>query len=272
MGDAVTLGYPDRMRWALFPLLSLLPLGAAASSDRPVLVELFTSDACPACPAVDALIQKLTAPGAVPGAEVVALEWHTDTLNTEVWSDGLALPDGIRRQVDYLVRLIHMKSPVMPQIIVGGRQSLVGPEETDIRTAIAGDVHEPPFAISVSALSGCRPRSPTARRLVSPSCMARWCDGSSRSRSRNPDKWMRRRRCPSAPTGFGPMSRLWPGRRTETGASSASPASLSARCRRAPSDHPHEHDPHSDQPGHVREEENAFLRHGPVAQRDVGEH
>jgi hypothetical protein len=146
------------MRSTLLALLLLAPLTAAAASDHPIFIELYTSDACPACPAADALLHKLIAPGAFPGIDIVALEWHTSSWNTASWADGLALPEGEARQLQYLPRLVHMKSPFTPQVIVSGSHSFIGTDEDLIRAAITSDAQEPLFQISATALGGDRVR------------------------------------------------------------------------------------------------------------------
>jgi hypothetical protein len=54
-------------------LAATISLSAKADSDRPVAVELFTSQGCYSCPPAEAYLGKLA-----QRPDVVALEWHVD--------------------------------------------------------------------------------------------------------------------------------------------------------------------------------------------------
>jgi hypothetical protein len=114
----------------------LLATGAAAlahsarAAARTVVLELFTSEGCSACPPADALLGELSR---MPG--VVALAWHVDYWNHLGWRDPFATPFATDRQRAYATRLHD--EVYTPGLVVNGAAIVVGSERPAVAAAIA---------------------------------------------------------------------------------------------------------------------------------------
>jgi hypothetical protein len=113
----------------------------------PVLVELFTSEGCSSCPPADDVLTRLVATQPVAGAQVIALGEHVDYWDHLGWRDAFSSATFSRRQTEYADRVFHGGSIYTPQLVVNGRQEVVG---SDYRKAVA--------AISNAAKAGSRLR------------------------------------------------------------------------------------------------------------------
>ncbi|SFL52444.1 DUF1223 domain-containing protein [Methylobacterium pseudosasicola] len=103
----------------------------AAALERPVVVELFTSQSCSSCPPAEALIGRL----AREGADVLPLAFHVTYWNHLDWRDPYSLPAATARQNDYAARF---GGPTYtPQAVIDGQAGLVGSDEAGLRAAIA---------------------------------------------------------------------------------------------------------------------------------------
>lgn len=105
-----------------------------ASTARPVLVELFTSEGCSSCPPADALLSKLNRQP-FSGVEVVALGEHVDYWNNLGWRDPYSSSDFSRRQNAY-ADVFGKTSIYTPQMIVDGQEEFVGSDDNKARAAI----------------------------------------------------------------------------------------------------------------------------------------
>ncbi|HTS46649.1 MAG TPA: DUF1223 domain-containing protein [Bryobacteraceae bacterium] len=111
----------------------LLLCGLLAADDGrvPVIVELFTSEACASCPAADALLARLERTQPVAGVRIIALEEHVDYWNQLGWNDPFAAPQFHARQNEYALAA-HVDNIYTPQMIVNGQ---VGFEGGDVNRA-----------------------------------------------------------------------------------------------------------------------------------------
>jgi hypothetical protein len=126
-----------RRFWLMAAMLVALVPSAGRSQPAPVVVELFTSQGCSSCPPADALLAELSHQ---PG--VIALALHVDYWDYLGWKDSFADPAFSNRQKAY-ARSFGKRSIFTPQMVVQGRDSLVGHDAADIRGRIAAHQAEP---------------------------------------------------------------------------------------------------------------------------------
>lgn len=119
--------------------LVIAPLGAvgpnaadaADSEPYPVLVELFTSQGCSACPPADKLFAELAARD-----NVTALALHVDYWDYIGWEDSFAHPAFTERQKAY-ARAAGTTRVYTPEMVVAGQDRLKGYDAMPILDAIA---------------------------------------------------------------------------------------------------------------------------------------
>jgi hypothetical protein len=95
----------------------------------PVVVELFTSQGCSSCPPADALLGELAG-----RQNVIALAFHVDYWDNIGWRDPYSTPEATLRQRRY-VESLRLSSAFTPQVVIGGRRSLVGSDRQGIEDA-----------------------------------------------------------------------------------------------------------------------------------------
>ncbi|MEO0371199.1 MAG: DUF1223 domain-containing protein [Pseudomonadota bacterium] len=117
---------------------------AAQAEDRPVLVELFTSQGCSSCPPADAFLHELA-----DRDNVIALAMHVDYWDYIGWKDSFAQPDFTARQRAY-ARLGNRKMVYTPQMVINGRDHVVGSNPKDTDRMIAAH-HQLPIEVDLSA-------------------------------------------------------------------------------------------------------------------------
>lgn len=107
----------------------LTPLSSAQASE-PVVVELFTSQGCSACPAADKLMRKIA-----KQPDVIALSWSVSIWDYIGWEDTLAIPLSNERHSWYN-RLGGSTMVYTPQMFIDGQEAYVGSHKREISTAI----------------------------------------------------------------------------------------------------------------------------------------
>jgi hypothetical protein len=100
----------------------------------PVLVELFTSEGCSCCPPADAVLSRLANSSPLPHVDIVTIAEHVTYWDRDEWRDRFADPRFDERLRRY-ARLLG-DGPYTPQVIVGGRESVVGSRYLAILGAI----------------------------------------------------------------------------------------------------------------------------------------
>jgi len=114
---------------ALWGAASVAP--AAAQESAPVVVELYTSEGCSACPSADAFLFELRQR---PG--VIALAFHVDYWDYLGWKDRFARHDFTTRQRAY-ARALGSPMVYTPQLVVNGASHVVGSDREQVDAAIA---------------------------------------------------------------------------------------------------------------------------------------
>ena len=113
-----------------FLLAAALAALPAAAQARPVVVELYTSEACSSCPSAEALLGQLAKQ---PG--ILALAFHVTYWNSPAWTDRYALPQATDRQSWY-AGLQNSQEVYTPEAIVDGGTGILGSNKTDMTHAI----------------------------------------------------------------------------------------------------------------------------------------
>lgn len=101
-----------------------------AGSNRPVVVELFTSQGCSSCPPADELLGELAEQ---PG--VIALAHHVDYWDYIGWKDPFARPEATDRQRRYAQHL-GTRFIYTPQMVIDGQIDVVGSRRTQVISSI----------------------------------------------------------------------------------------------------------------------------------------
>lgn len=126
-----------RLRLTFMKILCAVMAGFAlctsgAASARPVVVELFTSQACSSCPPADALLRQLKA----NDPKILPLSFHVTYWNKTGWTDPYSFADATARQVWY-VGLAGGETVYTPEAVIDGKAQLIGSDRVDILAAIA---------------------------------------------------------------------------------------------------------------------------------------
>ena len=117
--------------FVLFLSLCLtIGIAAARAGERPVLVELFTSEGCSSCPPADALLAELAS-----RPDVLALSFHVDYWDRLGWKDPFSSHEATQRQERYAT-LLDLTPVYTPQIVVDGTWQAVGSDRADVEHAL----------------------------------------------------------------------------------------------------------------------------------------
>ncbi len=117
--------------------------GAAEAQVR-VVLELFTSQGCSNCPAADALFADY-----VDRDDVVALSLPVDYWNYLGWTDTLARKENTDRQRGYALSRGD-RQVYTPQIVVSGRDPIIGNDRGAVEAAVAGGGMQVPVEIALT--------------------------------------------------------------------------------------------------------------------------
>ena len=115
------------------------PSPHAVPGTRPVVIELFQSQGCSSCPpALAVLDQEANRP------DVIALNFAVTYWDQLGWKDIYAKPEYTARQWDY-ARASGRGNVATPQLIVAGRQAVLGSRKGEVDSAIAAaERHDSP--------------------------------------------------------------------------------------------------------------------------------
>ncbi len=122
------------MRGLLISVLVWCLVALPAMADRPVVVELYTSQGCSSCPPADAILGELA-----ERDDVIALGLHVDYWDYIGWKDEFADPAFSNRQRSY-ARVAGARSVYTPQMIVDGADHISGTKPMKLMERI--DAHK----------------------------------------------------------------------------------------------------------------------------------
>jgi hypothetical protein len=132
--------------WAAGVILACLASPAWAA-ERPVVVELFTSQGCSSCPPAEQVLLELDA----QQTDVLALGFHVDYWDRLGWKDPYSSRAATERQQGYQ-RLIGSEQIYTPQMVVDGRTDALGSDRDAVTGALrrARAAGKAPVPISVN--------------------------------------------------------------------------------------------------------------------------
>ncbi len=99
---------------------------APASTENPVVVELYTSQGCSSCPPADELLSRLAAKDGV-----IALALHVDYWDYIGWADKFARPAHTKRQKAY-AHANGSRTIYTPQMVINGTEQVVGARPMEV--------------------------------------------------------------------------------------------------------------------------------------------
>lgn len=105
--------------------------GPVWAQQNPVVVELYTSQGCAACPPADALLNQM-----IEHEGILPLALHVDYWDYIGWADTFGQPAFSERQKAY-ARKMGRKSVYTPQMIVGGLDDVQGNAGMQVMGALA---------------------------------------------------------------------------------------------------------------------------------------
>jgi hypothetical protein len=121
---------------------------ALPAQARPVVVELFTSEACSSCPPAEALLAELK-----QDPNILALAFHVTYWNGPAWTDQYSLPDATGRQSFY-AGVQHSQDVYTPEAVVDGMSGMVGSNRAAVTSAIQAAAAAQPPAVPVRISGG----------------------------------------------------------------------------------------------------------------------
>src|SRR5260370_10247211 len=133
----------SRLITSLGLIAGLYP-AAAIAAERPVVVELYTSQGCSSCPPANAYLNELSR----DRRDVLPLAFHVTYWDRLGWKDPYSLQAATDRQDQYGHRFGD--GSYTPEIVVDGAAGLVGSHRHNVGTAIEKAKRESRPAASVS--------------------------------------------------------------------------------------------------------------------------
>ncbi|MFC4231047.1 DUF1223 domain-containing protein [Parasediminibacterium paludis] len=103
-------------------------------SQKPIVVELFTSEGCSSCPSADKLLANISD----KNQQVLLLSFHVDYWNRLGWVDSFSNAMYTNRQYDYAAKM-QLSSVYTPQIVVNGQAETVGSNSTKVNKLLAAN-------------------------------------------------------------------------------------------------------------------------------------
>jgi hypothetical protein len=111
-------------------LIAGLSPAASLAAERPVVVELFTSQGCNSCPPANAFLNEMSK----QRRDVLALAFHVTYWDRLGWKDPFSMEAATRRQDVYGRRFGD--GSYTPEMVVDGAASMVGSARSEVNSAI----------------------------------------------------------------------------------------------------------------------------------------
>jgi hypothetical protein len=121
----------NKARLLLVATCLALGIAPAAAANRPIVVELFTSEGCSSCPPADALLAELAG-----RPDLLALSFHVDYWDRLGWRDPFSSPAATQRQQRY-AELLGLVTVYTPQIVVDGKWQAVGSSRAEVERVLS---------------------------------------------------------------------------------------------------------------------------------------
>jgi hypothetical protein len=125
-------------------LIAGLSPAASLAAERPVVVELFTSQGCNSCPPANAFLNEMSK----QRRDVLALAFHVTYWDRLGWKDPFSMEAATRRQDVYGRRFGD--GSYTPEMVVDGAASMVGSARGEVNSAIENAKRNSRTAASVS--------------------------------------------------------------------------------------------------------------------------
>ena len=134
---------------AFFAIAVITGACAGQHGQRPVVVELFTSQGCSDCPVADRLVSELA-----KRKDVIALSLPITYWDMLGWKDTYATDANTQRQKSY-ARAMNRSGIYTPQMIIDGRLDVVGNQRDRVLAALSPrSDEEPAIPIFIGTASG----------------------------------------------------------------------------------------------------------------------
>ena len=111
---------------------------------HPTVIELYQSQGCSSCPPADAVVNKIA-----DRKDVIALSFAVTYWDNLGWKDSFGSPAFTARQWDY-AHAAGRGQVATPQVIVNGREPVLGSREGELNQAIARNANKSGPEISVA--------------------------------------------------------------------------------------------------------------------------
>jgi hypothetical protein len=127
--------------------------GVKSPGDKPILLELFTSEGCSSCPTVDVWAERLDRLQPIQGAEIIVLSEHVNYWDHDGWKDPFSSSQLTARQFGY-EQIMGIGSAYTPQVILNGDQELnVQNSNAQIRQTFEKAAMQPMLPVNLSLVT-----------------------------------------------------------------------------------------------------------------------